>query len=299
MKQQFLEDKTDTIRLTVYQDNRPVVPSSATIVLRKPDGSSLQTSVAVTAIDATTGEMTYSLTTTHTADKDLDYRATWSYVVGGITYTEEQLFDVVLSRLSIPITDDDIFSELDSLRKTNPQAIGTATAGAAGSLTDTARKEADDFWTGGIIEIIEGTGEGQKRNITDFVQSTSVISVSPNWTTNPSTDSVYRVVKSYANKIITCFEKMEQMFYDKGRRHELIMESSQIRIPLIYLTIHFIALDLRQEVDDKWDMLVNNYWDKFKDAWSNLKLSYDEDESGTIDDEESQFDINQVRIFRT
>ena len=299
MKQQFLEDKTDTIRLTVYQDNRPVVPSSATIVLRKPDGSSLQASVAVTAISSTTGEMTYSLTATHTADKDLNYRATWSYVVGADTHTEEQLFDVVLSRLSIPITDDDLFNELESLREINPQVLGTATAGAAGTLTDTNRKEANDFWTGGMIEIIEGTGARQKRDVSDFVQSTGVVSVSVNWTTNPSTDSIYRIVKSYTNRIISCFEKLEQMFYNKGRRHELIMESSQIRIPLIYLTIHFIALDQRREIDDKWDMFAKDYWDKFKETFSDLKLSYDTDESGTIDDEENQFSINEVRIFRS
>ena len=298
MKQQFLEDIADTIRLTVYSDNRAIVPTSAAIVLKKPGGSVLQASVAAT-VNATTGEMTYSLTTTHTADKDLDYRATWSYVIGGVTYTEEQLFDVVLSRLSIPITDGDLFAELDSLRRTNAQEIGTATAGAAGTLTDTARKEIDDFWTGGIVEILEGMGAEQRRAISDYVSSTGVISVSPNWTTNPDTTSVYRVVKSYTVKIISCFEKFEQMLYDRGRRHELIMESSQVRIPLIYLTIHFIALDLRQDAEDKWDLLSNDYWKKFEMAFSNLKVSYDADESGTIDDEESQTDLNSVRIYRT
>jgi len=298
MKQQFLEDIADTIRLTVYSDNRAIVPTSAAIVLKKPGGSVLQASVAAT-VNATTGEMTYDLTTTHTADKDLDYRATWKYVIGGVTYTEEQLFDVVLSRLSIPITDGDLFAELDSLRRTNAQEIGTATAGAAGTLTDTARKEIDDFWTGGIVEILEGTGAEQRRAISDYVSSTGVISVSPNWTTNPDTTSVYRVVKSYTVKIISCFEKFEQMLYDRGRRHELIMESSQVRIPLIYLTIHFIALDLRQDAEDKWDLLSNDYWKKFEMAFSNLKVSYDADESGTIDDEESQTDLNSVRIYRT
>lgn len=298
MKQQFLEGTTDTIRLTVYQNNRALIPSAATITLRKPDGTELQAETAAT-VDCTTGDITYALTTTHTANKDLDYRATWKYTVDSVDYYEEQLFDIVLSRLSIPITDDDLFAELDSIRKTNAQEVGTATAGAAGSLTDTARKEANDFWTGGIIEILEGTGAGQKRAVSDFVQSTGVISVSPNWETNPSTDSVYRVVRSYTTKIITSFEKLEQMIYDRGRRHELIMESSQVRIPLIYLTIHFIALDLRQEADDKWDMTANDYWKKFETAFSNMKVSYDEDESGTIDDEEAQTDLNSVRIFRT
>ena len=298
MKQQFLKAKTDTIRLTVYQDNRAIVPASSAIVLKKPNGDELQASAVVT-VDATTGEMTYALTATHTADKGLDFRATWSYVVGGVTYTEEQLWDVVLSRLSIPITDDDLYAELDSIRRTNVQEIGTATAGAAGTLTDTARKEADDFWTGGIIEILEGTGQGQRRAVSDFVSSTGVSSVSPNWTTTPDTTSVYRVVRSYTNRIITCFEKFEQMLYDRGRRHELIMESSQIRVPLIYLTIHFIALDQRQALDDKWDLVAGDYWKKFESSFSNMKVSYDADESGTIDDEERQTDLNSVRIYRT
>jgi len=170
------------------------------------------------------------------------------------------------------------------------QAIGTATAGAAGTLTDTSRKEANDFWTGGLIEILEGTGEGQKRAISDFVQATGVFSVGQNWVTNPDTDSVYRAVKSYTGKIISCFEKFEQMLYDRGKRHQLIMESSQIRIPLIYLTIHFIALDLRQEMEDKWDLLASDYWKKYQDAYSNLRVS---------DDEESQQDISSMRIYRT
>lgn len=297
MKQQFLKAKADTIRLTVYQDNRALIPSAALIVLKKPDGTELEASTAAT-VDASTGEMTYALTAVHTAALDLDYRATWTYTVSTVDYYEEQLFDVVISRLSIPITDNDLFDELDSLRKTNAQEIGTATAGAVGSLTDTARKEDNDFWTGGIIEIIEGTGAGQKRSVSDFVQSTGVVSVSPNWTA-PDTTSIYRVVKSYTNKIITCFEKFEQMLYDRGRRAELIMESGQVRIPLIYLTIHFIALDKRQDAEDKWDLLASDYWKKFETAFSNMKVSYDEDESGTIDDEEAQTDLNSVRIYRT
>lgn len=297
MKQQFLKAKTDTIRISIYQDNRGLIPSAATIILNSPGGAELEAETAAT-VNATTGELTYALTTVHTADLDLDYRATWKYTIDSVDYYEEQLFDVVLSRLSIPITDNDLFDELDSLRKTNAQEIGIATAGAVGSLTDTARKEENDFWTGGIVEILEGTGEGQKRSISDYVQSTGVISVSPNWTA-PDTTSVYRVVKAYTNKIITCFEKFEQMLYDRGRRAELIMESSQVRIPLIYLTIHFIAIDKRQEAEDKWDLLAGDYWKLFETAFSNMKVSYDEDESGTIDDEEAQTDLNSVRIFRS
>lgn len=298
MKQTFLEDKTGTIKLTVYSDNRPIVPDTAKITLYKPDGSALQAQIAVTAIDATTGEMTYSLTATHTADKDLNYKAVWEYVSSTVTYYETQLFDVVKSILSIPITDDDIYNELESLRKTNYQAQGTATAGAAGSLTDTKRKEADNYWKGGTIDILAGTGAGQKRDITANTQSTGVITITPNWVTNPDTDSTYRIVKSFSNKIQQCFRKLETMLYDKGKRDSLILESSQIEFPLIYLTVHFICLDLMDEVNDKWDMLARTYWEKFEKSFNNMTLEYDEDESGAIDEEEQGHNPGEVRIGR-
>jgi hypothetical protein len=300
MKQQFLEDKVGTLRLTVYQDNRPVVPSSAQITLYTSGGSVLQAIVAVSAIDSTTGEMTYSLTATHTALADLNYKAVWEYVVSGVTYYENQLFDVVKSILSIPITDDDLYGELESLRKTNIQGKGTATSsGTATTFADTKRKEEDNYWKGGSVEILGGVGSGQNGTITSFVQSTGVFNFVPSWAFTLDTTSTYRVVKSFSGKIKQCFEKLEDMLYSKGKRQDLILESSQIKFPLIYLVIHFICLDLMDEQNDKWDRLSIAYWDKFQTAFNNLKLEYDEDESGNIeggDEEGSQ--PSSLRIQR-
>lgn len=300
MKQTFLEDIGGTIRLTVYDKNRALVPSSALITLYKNDGSNELQAQASATVNGTTGEMTYAISSTHAADKGLNFKAVWQYVVDGSTYYETQLFDVVKSILSIPITDDDLYAELPSLRKTSAQATGTATAGASTTLTDTAkRKEIDDYWKGGILEIMAGTGSGQTRDVTDFVQSTAVLTVDPAWATTPDTTSIYRVVKSFYKTIEQSFEKIEQMLYDKGKRDALILEASQIRIPLIYLTLHMIALDLRDEVDDKWDMTQKAYDEKFKQAWTNLTLDYDEDESGGIQGDEAQQGISSIRISRS
>lgn len=300
MKQQFLEDIGGTIRLTTYDKNRALVPSSALITLYESDGTTVLQAQASATVNGTTGEMTYAISATHAADKGLNYKAVWQYVVSGATYYETQLFDVVKSILSIPITDDDLFAELPSLRKANVQATGTATAGSSSSLTDTAkRKETDDYWKGGTLEIMAGTGSGQSRDVTGFTQSTAVITVDPAWATTPDTTSVYRVVKSFSKSIEQCFEKIEQMLYDKGKRDALILEASQIRIPLIYLTLHTISLDLRDEVDDKWDMTQKSYDEMFKQAWSNLTLDYDEDESGGIQGDEVQQGINVIRIYRS
>lgn len=298
MKQQFLKDKTDTIRLSIYSTNVQQVPTSGTIVLKNPSGQEIQASTAVTV--GSDGELTYSLTTTHTATLDLNYIAEWTYVIDGVTYYETQLFDVVRSILSIPITDEDLYNELESLRESSAQEDGTATGGSSTTLVDTSRKEADEYWNGGTIEIISGTGSGQVRDITSFSKSSSTITVSTAWVTEPDTTSKYIIVRSFSKKILQSFEEIETMLYNKGQRHSLIIESSQIKFPLTYLTIHKICLDLMSETEDKYGVLADQYWNKFEMAFSNMKVDYDADESGTIDgDEESQRSITGVRLWRT
>ena len=297
MKQQFLEGVSDTIRLTVYENNRPVIPTSAKITLYKPDGAVLQAQTNA-SVDATTGEMTYSLTSTHTAENDLNYKAVWEYVVSAVTYYQTQLFDVVLSILSIPITDEDLYNELEALRKANFQASASVSSATGSSLTDPKRREENDFWTGGTLHIIAGTGVGQARDITDFVQSTGLFLITPAWTTNPDTSSMYLAIKPFSKKIQAAFDTICTMLYDKGKRNELILESSQIAVPLTYLAIHMICLDLMDEEGDKWDRLAKIYYEKFDKSFNNMKLDYDEDESGSIDDSETQKSQTELRIGR-
>jgi hypothetical protein len=301
MKQQFLKGIEGTIRMTVYEKNRPKVPTSATITLYKNNGSTVIQAEDTASVNATTGELTYLITAVHTANLGVNYKAVWAYVINGTTYYETQLFDVVRSILSIPITDDDLYKELPSLHEANIQASGTSTAtGTTSTLVDSLkRKETDDYWKGGTIEILSGTGAKQSRAITGNVQSTGTISVFPNWVTTPDNTSVYKLVKSWYAVIDQSFEKIEQMLYDKGNRPALIMESSQIRIPLIYLTLATICLDLRDEVDDKWDMNFKEYKSLFEKSFTTLKLDYDRDESGGVQGDEAQMSISQLKIYRS
>ena len=298
MKQEFLKAKADTIRLTVYQDNRPLIPTSGTIKIFSPTGGELQAETAVT-VNASTGEMTFALTAEHTADNKPNHKAEWSYVVSGTTFFEIQLFDVVKSILSIPIVDEDIFKELSSLREQNTIEQGTATSGTSSTLVDTAnRKEANDFWKGGVVEIIDGTGKGQTRKITAFVQSSSTISVTPNFVTNPDTTSIYKVIRSFTEKIEQAFDELNTDIYNMGNRSALILESSQIKHPLLFLTIQKICLDLSVEIEDKWDRLATEFGTKYNDKFKNMKVEYDEDESGSIIGTEEQRKINEVRLYR-
>lgn len=80
-----------------------------------------------------------------------------------------------------------------------PVGDGTAQAGAATTITLASGASAtDDFYNGITIELVRGTGVGQRRRITDYVGSTKVATVDLAWATNPSSSSQYKFV-DYGN----------------------------------------------------------------------------------------------------
>jgi hypothetical protein len=70
-------------------------------------------------------------------------------------------------------------------------ATGTATSGAAKSLTNSALSLATDTYANFQIRITAGTGIGQTRTI--LYNTASTIYITRAWDTNPSSDSVYQI----------------------------------------------------------------------------------------------------------
>lgn len=71
-----------------------------------------------------------------------------------------------------------------------------ATAGANGSITlDASASSTDDIYNDQLVAIVGGTGAGQVRRISDYVGSTQVASVEPNWATNPDNTSIFHLIR--------------------------------------------------------------------------------------------------------
>lgn len=80
----------------------------------------------------------------------------------------------------------------------------TAQAGAAGTLTlDSSAVAVDDYYNNMVLYLDGGTGSGQVRMITDYVGSTKVASVTPNWTTTPDSTTTFKVYLVEAQQLAT------------------------------------------------------------------------------------------------
>lgn len=80
---------------------------------------------------------------------------------------------------------------------------GTATASSATTLTDTAATYITNKYANWDVEILSGTGAGQRRrivgNTATVITLATAVTGNPRtgaWSINPSTDSVYRIVPS-------------------------------------------------------------------------------------------------------
>jgi len=95
---------------------------------------------------------------------------------------------------------------------------GTAQAGASGTITlATGASASDDAYNYMTARALAGTGAGQERRITDYVGSSKVATVEPDWTTPPDATTVYEITSrdaelndtSFADAADVCEEEVD------------------------------------------------------------------------------------------
>lgn len=142
------------------------------------DGGTTQTTTGVTDtedFDSVTGLNLFAIATT---DSFYTPGSDYAVVLSGATIDGKSV-NAVLAHFS-----------LQRPRAETP-VIGAAQAGAAGTVQLPSTASAtDDIYNGSVATIAAGTGAGQSRYISDYVGSTKVASVDPNWTTTPDTTSM-------------------------------------------------------------------------------------------------------------
>jgi hypothetical protein len=89
------------------------------------------------------------------------------------------------------------FAEEITLSWLTGSHTGTATAGAASTITLAADEDAtEDEVVGKYILLTGGTGENGFRQVVAYDTDTYIATVDAAWDTNPSTDSTYRIIDS-------------------------------------------------------------------------------------------------------
>lgn len=150
---------------------------------------------------------------------------------------------------------------------------GTATSAGASTLTDTSQSWTTNLYSGVYIEILSGTGIGQRRLIASNTADT--VTLVEAWQTTPDSTSVYTIggIDFY---YLHCWNDYAIPTHNKIIKYI----NPWIESTGNYDVVTFVALDLRNSnvyertltltVDAAWD--VNN-WDVMK--WDDAGINYE------------------------
>lgn len=278
MKQQFLVDIADTFKTYIYENNRKIVPASATITVYKPGTSDVLISTTAMTV-AGDGLLSYALTSTHTDIADENYKVVIAYVYSSVTYYLTLFFDIVTTKLSKVITDEDIENELPQLKNKGWRVHGVADSGTTTSLVDGELKRyEDDYFTGGLC--INLTAD-EVREITDFVSSTGTVTTVA-FTNAVAAGNKYILQRSYTKEIQRAFEKLEDMIARMGKRAHLILDPFDLREVHILMSVAEICKGMISENDNMWWQLWQDYDKRAYAVFKSLNFKYDDSEDGYI-----------------
>ena len=100
------------------------------------------------------------------------------------------------------------------------------------------------------------------------------------------TDEIWSGESNYDDQIQEAFRILKRELKNKGNRPHMLIDGSQLRIPLIHKTFEIIFRGFFKEAGDKWHELYKEHEKKFEDEFEELVIKYDSDEDGNIDRDE-------------
>lgn len=137
---------------------------------------------------------------------------------------------------------------------------GTAQAGTTSTITLKAATSftSDDQPNGMFIEITSGTGSGQTRHVEDYVASTKVLTVYPDWTTAPDNTSAYEI-KAFKPAAVGEYAQVKSTF-GRARYVEYVSDTQMKAV------VEVPFFDTSTIVSGDWESEHG-----YEDVWSSTK----------------------------
>lgn len=294
MKQQFIVNTADTFKTYIFENNRKLSASEARITVYKPGSSTVLIDNESMSL-STDGLLSYALTSIHNAEAGLNYKAVITYTHESETDQATLFYDVVNSRLSKVITDDDIVAELPQLKDNGWRTWGFIEAGSVSTIVDSGLKRyEDDFFTGGLAYL---PNSGETREITGFTSTTGTVLVAA-FTSAPVAGDRYLLVRPFSREIQRAFEKIEDRLTRLGKRPHLVLDPYDLKEVHVYFSVAEACKGLAAGQEGFWWSMWKEYEKKALDAFDSLNLKYDRSSDGFVSRAESETVLSKRRAVR-
>ena len=117
-------------------------------------------------------------------------------------------------------------------------------------LIDTvALIDPDDDWNGAYCYIYAGAGIGQERVVSDYAQTTHVLTLATAWATTPGTDSKYELHRAYS--VLQHYNPMIKMAFRSRRKRTLLAKNDET-VAMAASTYHYTIPSGFVAINEVW-----------------------------------------------
>lgn len=294
MKQQFLKNTADTFQTHIYENNRKITPSAALLTVYRPGGDATLINGAAMTVGAD-GLLAYTLSASDTSLTAVNYKAVITYVYNAKTYYATLFYDVVNSRLSKVVTDEDAVTELPQLKDNCWKVRGAAKSGTVTAIVDMDLSRYEDgYFTGGLAYC---ASKDETREITGFVSATGTVTTAA-FSAAVAAGEKYILSRSFHREIQRGFEKIEERLLRLGKRPDLVLDPYDLREAHIYFSVAEACKGLITGSDTFWWEMWKEYERKAEDAFAQINFKYDSSCDGYISGSETDNKLNSIRTGR-
>jgi len=103
---------------------------------------------------------------------------------------------------------------------------------------------------------------------------------------------------NYDKQIQEAFRIIKRDIKNKGRRPSMLLDGSQVRELLIIKAFELIFFDFAKSEGDIWWKRYEEMKEKYKTAFENLLIKYDQDQDSLIDSTEKTTSLGQIVLER-
>lgn len=292
MRQKLLIDIGGTLTYKYYENSIQIKPTVAYITIYDNGGAEKVERVVVTSIN-TDGTMNYTVLAAVASDVNYNWKATFEFVVAGVTIYRSILLDIVRQELTNPVINADII-KYSFVKTKNYRKVFTADSGSATTIISTELIEDDDYWTAGRAEVVAGVNVGQIRKVTDFVASTNTLTVEAFIAVIDSTSEIV-LIRSFEIEIIQAFDQFKLDMKNRGIFVDRIIDNDQIKQYVILYTLYLICLGFSTETADIWFEKASEYKKDYKKLVTVAVFDYDEDDDGNVESDEGKDTMTQIK----
>lgn len=136
---------------------------------------------------------------------------------------------------------------------------GTATAGAANTITDSSKSWTTNMWAGYKVRIVGGTGISQELTISS--NTYTALTVSSNWTVNPASGSKYAIYNSADSAATLEWYGQRFMEVTEGASSQIDTKTEARNMArAIYNDLSYPYTDLQIELDYFWPVELGDVY---------------------------------------